>query len=259
MGVSRTMAGLHHLDSGAAGSTGPALVLVHGAGGSHLHWPPALRQLPGRRVIAVDLPGHGTSPGPAPATVEGFARALVGLLEALHLEEVVVVGHSMGGAVALTLALEEPARVAGLVLVGSGAKLRVAPALLEATLDPALAAEAAELVAQWSFGSLAGSAQRALLLETFAACGPGVAHGDFAACDAFDARARLGELRVPTLVLTGAEDRLTPPRFAQFLGEHLAGARVALVPEAGHLVMLEAPAVVAREVEAFLGALPPPA
>src|SRR5574337_242258 len=123
--------GLFHTDSGPSPAGGPLLVLVHGAGGTHRHWPEEVRALPGRRVIALDLPGHGGSPGPAPGTVAGLARSVLGLLDALGVPGAVVAGHSMGGAVALTLALEAPARVAGLCLVGTGARLRVSPAVLQ--------------------------------------------------------------------------------------------------------------------------------
>src|SRR5512138_3800323 len=103
MAIARSAAGLFHADSGPAPAGGPPLVLVHGAGGSQRHWAEEVRALPGRRVIALDLPGHGRSPGPAPGTVAGLARSVLGLLDALGLETAVVAGHSMGGAVALTL------------------------------------------------------------------------------------------------------------------------------------------------------------
>ncbi|HEY6106952.1 MAG TPA: alpha/beta fold hydrolase, partial [Anaeromyxobacteraceae bacterium] len=184
-------AGLFHADTGPAAG-GPPLVLVHGAGGTNRHWPEEVRALPGRRVIALDLPGHGGSPGPAPDSVAGLARSVLGLLDALALERAAIAGHSMGGAVALTLALTAPARVAGLVLCGTGARLRVSPAVLQATADPAALARAADSMAQWSFGSLAGPALRREFAEGLLANAPGVVHRDFAACDAFDVMARLG-------------------------------------------------------------------
>lgn len=255
MAPERTAAGLFHSDSGPARAGGPPLVLVHGAGGTHRHWPEEVRGLPGRRAVAVDLPGHGASPGPAPETVPGLAAGVLALLDALAVPRAVVAGHSMGGAVALALALEAPARVAGLVLVGTGARLRVAPAILQATADPAALAAAAESMAQWSFGPSAGPDLRRALAEGLLANAPGVVHGDFAACDAFDVTARLGEIRAPALVLCGSEDRLTPPKYSELLRDRIAGARLELVPGAGHMVMLEAPAAVARAVEAFLASM----
>lgn len=230
-------------------------MLIHGAGGTHRHWPQALRALPGRRVIAIDLPGHGASDGPAPEAITGFAEHVLGLLDEQGLSTVVLAGHSMGGAVALTLALLAPARVAGLVLLGSGARLRVSPAVLEGTKDPALLARSAETMADWSFGAAAGPELRRDFIEGLLACSPGVAHGDFVACNGFDVMARLGEVGAPALLICGAEDQLTPLKYSQHLRDHLPRARLEIVDGAGHLVMLEAPDAVARAVEQFLVSL----
>jgi pimeloyl-ACP methyl ester carboxylesterase len=110
-------AGLYyfHHEGGSAGK--PPMVLLHGAGGDYLVWPPEIRRLPGIRVYALDLPGHGKSGGPGCQSVEDYARAVVGLMDAVGLWRAAFVGHSMGGAIALTLALDFPERTAGLGLV----------------------------------------------------------------------------------------------------------------------------------------------
>jgi pimeloyl-ACP methyl ester carboxylesterase len=244
-------------DSRPPGAAGSPLVLVHGAGGSRLHWPEAVCALPGRRVVALDLPGHGDSPGPAASSISAYAGEVLAALDALGLARAVLGGHSMGGAIALTIALEAPARVAGLVLVATGAKLRVSPLILEATADPATLASAARTMAEHAFGPGAAAALREEFARGLAATPPGVAHGDFRACDAFDVMARLGELRTPALVVCGGDDRLTPPKYAELLRDRIAGARLELVPGAGHMVMLEEPARVAAAVEGFLASVAP--
>jgi pimeloyl-ACP methyl ester carboxylesterase len=158
----------------------------------------------------------------------------------------------MGGAIALTLALEAPGRVAGLVLVATGARLRVNQALLSATADAARLAAAAQGLAASSFGPGAGAALLSPFVQGLLANGPGVIHGDFVACNAFDVMARLGEVRAPTLVICGDEDRLTPPKYAEHLQGAIRGARLVRLPGAGHLVMLEAPSLVAEAVGSFL-------
>jgi pimeloyl-ACP methyl ester carboxylesterase len=238
----RTAAGLSHVDWSPPGQRGPPLILIHGAGGSHRHWPLELRTMPGRRVIAVDLPGHGDSPGPGRRAIDGYARDLPAFMDAMELARAVLVGHSMGGAIALTLALDWPDRVAGLGLVGTGARLRVTPALLQAASDPASFQAGIEVMADWSFGPGASPALRSEYREGLRRLPAAVVHGDFSACDPFDVRERLSELRLPTAVVCGDADRSTPPRYSEFLRAQIAGARLSLIPGAGHMVALEAPA-----------------
>ncbi len=256
MGLS-IAAGVAFWDHAPEGARGAPLLLVHGAGGTHLHWPETLRALPGRRVLAVDLPGHGQAPLPGETTIAGYAGALLGMLDALGIPRAVVAGHSMGGAIALSLAMDAPDRVAGLFLVGTGARLRVAPAILEGSADPARAAEVAEGVAAFSFGPSTSVADRAAHARAVAALPAGVLHDDFAACDAFDAMARLGSIRAPAFVVVGEEDRLTPPKYAAFLRERLPGEGLLLVPGAGHMVAIESPIEVTAAAAAFLDRVSP--
>jgi pimeloyl-ACP methyl ester carboxylesterase len=251
-------AGISLSESRPRDAAGPPLVLVHGAGGTHRHWAEEIRALPGRRVLALDMPGHGGSPGPALASIGGYARSVLAVLDALEIPSAVLAGHSMGGAISLTVALEAPSRVAGLALVGTGAKLRVSQFVLAATADPAALAASAATMSDYAFGAAAGPALRREFTEGLLAGAPGVAHGDFAACDAFDVMARLGEIRAPALVLCGAEDRLTPPKYAEHLRDHIPGARLELVPGAGHMVTVEAPTRMAGAIEAFLASLGAP-
>ena len=234
----------------------PPLVLIHGAGGTHLHWPAALRRLNGFRVLALDLPGHGRSEGPGEQHIAAYAQAIRRWMDALGLRRAVFAGHSMGGAIAQTLALESPERVLGLVLVGTGARLRVAPAILEGTASAATFPQAVQTIVDWAFSPSTDARMVEIAARRWAEVRPSVLHGDFLACDRFDVLSRLKAITAPTLVVCGEEDHLTPLRYAQFLAEHIPAARLVTIPRAGHMVMLEQPQAVAQAVEAFLNALP---
>ncbi len=231
----------------------PPLVLIHGAGGTRLHWPPTMRRLPGADVYALDLPGHGDAPGPGRATIAGYRQAVVDWMQALELPPAVVIGHSMGGALALALALDAPARVAGIVLVGTGARLRVHPLLLEATASDGVPMETLATLVSWWYSADASPRLRVLASRGLAATNASVLHDDFLACDGFDVMDRLGTIDRPALVVVGEDDPMTPVKYARFLAEKLPGARLEIIPGAGHMVMLEQPAAVERVLADWLG------
>ena len=115
---------IHYRRSSAKSKSKTSLLLIHGAGGSYLSWPADLRRLPGKDVLAIDLPGHGDSPGESSDSIGAYAEQVLDFLDQLKIDRVVLGGHSMGGAIAMQLCLDHPGRVAGLILIGSGAKRR---------------------------------------------------------------------------------------------------------------------------------------
>jgi pimeloyl-ACP methyl ester carboxylesterase len=242
---------------------GPALVLVHGAGGNLMHWPGELRRLPGHTVFALDLPGHGRSGqigGPSrdssPSGLIGaYAQIVRRFAEELSLGKFVVAGHSMGGAIAQELALQSPERLAGLVLVASAAKLPVTPDLMNMLLDDQQAA--ANALTSWAQGANVDGSTMRIYLQRLREVDPVILYRDYAACSAWDRTADLGRVRVPTLVICGDADRMIPLRLSMDLQQGIKSARLVVVPGAGHMVMLEQAALVAREVQRFLAELPP--
>ena len=228
----------------------PTLVLIHGAGGSHLHWPAELRRLAGKTVYALDLPGHGRSEGAGRDSIAGYVTALIGFLDATDTGRAVLVGHSMGGAIAQTTALNHPTRVAGLVLVGTGGRLRVAPTILEGILNDFEGV--VDLIARFAWAEDAAEELVRLGRQMTAETVPEVLHGDFAACDAFDVLQRLDEISAPTLVIAGTVDLLTPHKYGAYLAEHIPDARLVTVEGGGHMMALEQPGVVAEAVAEFV-------
>jgi pimeloyl-ACP methyl ester carboxylesterase len=228
----------------------PALVLIHGAGGSHLHWPAELRRLPGATVYALDLPGHGRSDGPGCEAIAGYVTALIGFLDVTGTDRAVLAGHSMGGAIAQTAALTHPERVAGLVLVGTGGRLRVTPAILEGILGDFEGT--VDLVTRLAWAEGAPEELVRLGRQAMAETAPQVLHGDFVACDAFDVMEQMGEINAPTLVVAGTADRLTPHKYGAYLAEQIPNARLVTVEGGGHMMALEQPDLVVGAVAGFI-------
>ncbi len=178
---------------------------------------------------------------------------LTAFLDALNLSQAVIVGHSMGSAVAMKMALTHPDRVQGLVLLGSGAKLRVAPSILQGIQNNFKGV--VNLIGDFAYGPDAPEKLKNQGQQLLSQTSPEVMRGDFLACDAFDVMENLDEINVPALVITGTDDQLTPPKYAQFLVQHIAGAELVLVEKAGHMVMLERPQEVGDSVARFVAAL----
>lgn len=231
----------------------PPLVLIHGAGGMSLYWPPELRRLPRYDVYAIDLPGHGKSGHcDGQQTIEDYAKYFVHWLESIHLRRAVIVGHSMGSAIALTLAIHHPEYVVGLGLIGGGARLRVHPELLSFTADPTTFLKAVDFLVTHSFCSTTPTRLVELATRRLETTRQSVLHGDLLACDRFDVMDQLGEIQQDTLVVCGAEDQMTPVRYAQYLASSIPHACLSIIPNAGHMVMLEQPRLVAGSLLSFL-------
>ena len=234
-----------------AGAGSPAVCLVHGTGGSSAVWAHQLESLADlAHVVAVDLPGHGRSDGNIPQRIEDAAAVVADVLEALRIGQVVIGGHSMGGAIAQQFALTYPDRVDGLILVGTGARLRVLARLLELLARDT--AKGVDLLMSLAIGPKAPADLRMALHRSTADNPPGVVFGDLRACEVFDVMNRISTVDAPTLVICGEEDQLTPPKYSRFLGDHIAGARVVVVAGAGHYVQVEQPDETTAAMREFL-------
>jgi pimeloyl-ACP methyl ester carboxylesterase len=245
----------YHIYEGSGEGQRPPVVLIHGAGCTHLYWPSELRRLPGYRVYAPDLPGHGKSGGRGQQSILAYADELLDWLTSLGLHSAVFVGHSMGSAIILSLALNHPEHVLGLVLIGGGARLRVAPVLLEGAAQPTTFQNVIETIVSWSFSPQAPAQLVELAKQNMAETRPSVLHSDLLACDAFDKSEHISEIRQPTLIICGEDDKMTPLRSSQFLSSSIANATLEIIPHAGHMVMLEQPQAVAEALARFLSSI----
>jgi len=234
----------------------PTVVLLHGAGMDHSVWQFQARAFAhrGLNVLSLDLPGHGHSDDPAPPTVSQYADIVAALLDELGVQKAHILGISLGAYIAIDLAARFPSVVDSLVLIGVAESMPVHPALLAAAeADDHLAVE---LMTSWIHARTAhtgghptpglwmmGSSMR--LLER---ARPGVIHNDLAACNDYDsASEHAAGISAPVLVLMGERDLMTRPAAAAPLAETFPNCRTVIVPDAGHMVMVEQPDAVIDE------------
>jgi pimeloyl-ACP methyl ester carboxylesterase len=228
----------------------PTIVFLHGAGFDHSTWAQHTRWFAhhGFSVLAPDMPGHGRSPGPVLTTIAVMADWTAALLDAAGTAKARLVGHSMGSLIALETAARHPAKVSALSLIGTAAAMTVGPDLLNAA--EANDSAAIDMVSIWGLGfraELGGSLAPGLWMHGDAQsvlrhCQPGVLFSDLSACNSYqDALAAAAQLTVPTTLILGERDMMTPAKAGKALGAAIANARIVVLPDAGHMMMAERP------------------
>lgn len=229
----------------------PALVCVHGAGGTHLHWPAEIRTLESFAVYTPDLPAHGKSDGPGRDSVDAYADDITAFVESLGLTDVVLCGHSMGGAIAQLIGVRKPAWLRGLILVGTSSRLPVTPIILDGLLEDFPKTVSFIMKMCWSSPYIQ-AVRIALAGREMRRIPPEVTHGDFTACNGFNASEQLNQIDVPTLVMSGSDDKMTPNKVGQSLANKIPGSTFVTIPKSGHMMALEYPLEVAEIIERFV-------
>ena len=246
--------GLYYFDNGGHWAR-PAVILIHGAGGNHLHWPPEIRRLKDQRIYAIDLPGHGKSEGIGRQSIADYARSVIEFMEALKIQKAVFVGHSMGGAVALWLGIHHPSRTLGLGLIGTAPRLHVSSDLLSSSSVAATLPLCIKSITNLAFGPHTDPRTKELAAERMAEIRYPVLHGDFMACDVFDETSMQGRIKAPALIICGSEDRMTPVRYSEAMHGRIKKSMLHVIDGAGHMVMLEQPLMVANSLNLFLNSI----
>lgn len=224
-------------------------MFIHGAGSSPLVWHLQLKRFK-NAALAVQLPGHPAGMGRS--SMGEYATAVESQINGSNIENLIPVGHSMGGAIAIELALRRT-DLAGLILVGTGARLRVHPNILKKIRENY--AEACKLVALWSVARGSSSATVDRIANEMLKVKPQVSLGDFIACEKFDRMQSLEQIRCPTLIICGSEDQLTPVKYSTYLHERISNSELIVIPRAGHSVMLEKHREFNDAIAAFLNSL----
>ena len=227
----------------------PAVLLVHGAGQAAVHFSGLMGVLGQKtRTVALDLPGHGSSPPldpvvPPSELLERYRDIVAEFAEKMGLGKFVLVGHSMGGAVAQLFALDMGDRLAGLVLVATSGRLKVATMILQAIREQFQMLP--QMIAAVGYSPTASSAQVAHWAEHQIQASQDVVLADFRACAQFDVRERLGEMACPVTIVSATDDRLTPPMLQDQLEARIPRSRLVRITRAGHFVFMERPEPVA--------------
>ena len=237
----------------------PCVVFLHGAGLDHSVWALLARAFAhhGFGVLAPDLPGHGRSAGAPLASIAALAYWTAALIAAAGIPAARLVGHSMGSLVVLETAARHPDKVTALGLISTAAPMRVSDDLLKAAKSNDHAA--IDMIAIWGHGyraTLGGSLAPGLwmlggnerLLER---ARPGVIYADLSACNDYrDALAAAAKVTVPSIVIQGTRDLMTPAKGGRALAAAIPGCRVAMIEGAGHMLMSERPDEVLAALQA---------
>jgi pimeloyl-ACP methyl ester carboxylesterase len=228
------------------------IIFVHGSGACADIWRYQTAHFPDSH--AVNLPGHPH--GETLKSVEECVDWLRKYLKERGCRDVVLAGQSFGGAIALMYALKYPQELKGIVIIGSGARLRVHPMFLT-PCEEAIRGDGQkwyELVEEMY--RLTPHDYKRKVKGKQKAIGPAVMLNDFLCCDKFDIMDRVHEITLPTLIICGESDVWTPVKYANYLGTKIANSRVVIVPQAGHFVFAEKPEVVNKAIDDFLKETP---
>ena len=238
-------------------SRGRPLVFLHGAGSTGAVWKRQLEHFAARHSpVAFDWPGHGRSSGTeALESIEAYADFTIALFDRLAIANAVIVATSMGGLVALDLALRSPQHVAALVLLSTAARI----ALTDESVDiwkKVMTGRASQPFSNAGYGDDVPFEVMREGWELQVRTDPRVRYFDLEAVRATDYRARLAEVKKPTLVVHGSKDTIAPPADATALADGIAGAERVEIAGAGHYLYRERPAELHAAIDSFLERLP---
>jgi pimeloyl-ACP methyl ester carboxylesterase len=227
------------------------VLFIHGAGGGQYTWSYQKGFFEKQfNPIIIELPGHGESGGEGEEEIGRYAEHVHSFLKTLGLSKVFLIGHSMGGAIVQTMALTHPELIKGIVLVGTGARLRVLPLILNGIKDNF--EETVRKINQLSYSRKAPPVFIERGISGMMRCRPEVLYGDYLACDRFDLMNEVEKIDLPTLVLCGDEDELTPVKYSQFIHSRIKGSKLEILPNAGHMVMMESPDAFNEKIREFM-------
>jgi pimeloyl-ACP methyl ester carboxylesterase len=224
------------------------LILIHGAGCDKRTWPESLLNSSQIRAVPIDLPGHGDASGKGKRSIEEYVKEIVRILDEKQVSKAIFCGHSMGGAISMTLALIHPQKTAGLILVGTGARLKVAPLFMKILKTKSLFWLALRISLFTSLAKNGTSKARGVVKAMLKGSGQESLYGDLTACTNFDEMNEIDQITVPTLILCGRQDQLAPLKYSQYLNKKIKGSSLEIFEGVGHFPSLESPEAFTKKV-----------
>jgi len=230
---------INYVGSEAIDPSRPTVLLIHGAGQRLATWRFQTGPLDdaGLNYVIPDLPGRGGSGGKGLRSVEEYKGFVKDFADALGLGELILAGHSMGGGVALNFALDYPEKVKALVLVGTGARLRVAGETLKVVKNnyPLFC----DVSPSRSFAEISPEELKEEFRKGLLATPAEVCYHDLSACNEFDFMERVHEIKAPSCIVAGSLDILAPVKYSEYLHEKIEGSELYVIEGAGHFFMQE--------------------
>lgn len=232
------------------------VLMIHGAGQSSLTWEyqvDALKNRPGVNLIIPDLPGHGESEGSGYKSIREYSKFIKDFVGTLSLERLILAGHSMGGGIAQVFTLDYPQMVCACILIGTGAKLRVAKETLETVKSDYKTS--CEVAPSRSFTLSSPEQLKRKFVEGLLKTPQPISYWDLVACDEFDSMNDVEGIRVPTLIISATEDILTPVKYGEYLNLKIRNSKLQVIKDAGHFMMQEKPDEFNRILIEFLNSV----
>ena len=231
--------------------TEKAIIFIHGSGGNSNLWKHQLINFDGiSSRIAIDLPSHAQSDKFSELSLELYVDVLKVLIDSLKLKEVMLAGQSLGGAVIQSYYFKYPEKVSALVLIGTGARLRVSPFIFNTIKN-----NFQEYLNLTPIGSFYGKTSKEITdyyIKEVSKTDKEVIYNDYSICDKFDVMDKMNLIKIPCLIICGKDDKLTPPKYAIYSNDKIEESELTLINKAGHIVMLEKPEEVNQGIKEFI-------
>jgi len=234
------------------------VILIHGAGSDLFGWPVPIRRLPGRHIIALDLPGHGQSEGPVHHSLSALRTHLHRFILELGFAHTILVGYSLGGLIALDYAGHFPEDIKGLSLIAFGTRSRLPEGLMDRLGHPREAEQVKDEFNRIFFHQEFPHSMRQKIMKPFHAVKPGILKADFSIGLNYQLEANQQNISCPVQFISGSQDQIATPSSVRQLAYMFPGADLHFIPSAGHMVLFEKTDQVISLLSGFLAAITAP-